>query len=124
MAWLSSRDNPLRNQSCAAVNCTRGWVTLRGQAFQHFPRSSNGRTAAFGAVNRGSNPCRGAKFLNPALSQLSCFLFYDFLGSNGAEFQMLRTALYATRRPVRLTFRLLPVPNAAVPRRAVARIIR
>ncbi len=25
-----------------------------------FPRSSNGRTAAFGAVNRGSNPCRGA----------------------------------------------------------------
>ncbi len=24
------------------------------------PRSSNGRTAAFGAVNRGSNPCRGA----------------------------------------------------------------
>ncbi len=27
------------------------------------PRSSNGRTAAFGAVNRGSNPCRGAKSL-------------------------------------------------------------
>ena len=27
------------------------------------PRSSNGRTAAFGAVNRGSNPCRGAKHL-------------------------------------------------------------
>jgi hypothetical protein len=26
------------------------------------PRSSNGRTAAFGAVNRGSNPCRGARF--------------------------------------------------------------
>src|ERR1700730_2133779 len=25
------------------------------------PRSSNGRTAAFGAENRGSNPCRGAK---------------------------------------------------------------
>ncbi len=24
------------------------------------PRSSNGRTAAFGAVSRGSNPCRGA----------------------------------------------------------------
>ena len=28
------------------------------------PRSSNGRTAAFGAVNRGSNPCRGANFPN------------------------------------------------------------
>ena len=27
------------------------------------PRSSNGRTAAFGAVNRGSNPCRGATLL-------------------------------------------------------------
>jgi hypothetical protein len=27
------------------------------------PRSSNGRTAAFGAVNRGSNPCRGANLL-------------------------------------------------------------
>src|ERR1700679_194572 len=26
----------------------------------YLPRSSNGRTAAFGAVNRGSNPCRGA----------------------------------------------------------------
>src|ERR1051326_2545263 len=29
------------------------------------PRSSNGRTAAFGAVNRGSNPCRGATCLGP-----------------------------------------------------------
>jgi hypothetical protein len=28
--------------------------------FLFTPRSSNGRTAAFGAVNRGSNPCRGA----------------------------------------------------------------
>ena len=27
------------------------------------PRSSNGRTAAFGAVNRGSNPCRGATLI-------------------------------------------------------------
>src|SRR3989440_7672364 len=31
---------------------------VREHAFN--PRSSNGRTAAFGAVNRGSNPCRGA----------------------------------------------------------------
>ena len=29
----------------------------------NIPRSSNGRTAAFGAVNRGSNPCRGANSL-------------------------------------------------------------
>ena len=37
-------------------------VTL-GTDFLHLtiPRSSNGRTAAFGAVNRGSNPCRGAR---------------------------------------------------------------
>ena len=32
------------------------------------PRSSNGRTAAFGAVNRGSNPCRGATFCNQQLT--------------------------------------------------------
>ena len=31
--------------------------------FSQIPRSSNGRTAAFGAVNRGSNPCRGANQL-------------------------------------------------------------
>src|SRR5689334_329380 len=31
-----------------------------GRSSLNFPRSSNGRTAAFGAVNRGSNPCRGA----------------------------------------------------------------
>jgi hypothetical protein len=34
-------------------------ATLGGSRFCS-PRSSNGRTAAFGAVNRGSNPCRGA----------------------------------------------------------------
>src|ERR1700682_1117270 len=31
-----------------------------GSSSSSIPRSSNGRTAAFGAVNRGSNPCRGA----------------------------------------------------------------
>ena len=37
-----------------------------------FPRSSNGRTAAFGAVNRGSNPCRGATtFLPQFLGRVS-----------------------------------------------------
>ena len=39
------------------------WSTLEasGNAYPaSIPRSSNGRTAAFGAVNRGSNPCRGA----------------------------------------------------------------
>ena len=34
---------------------------------RYFPRSSNGRTAAFGAVNRGSNPCRGATTFLPQL---------------------------------------------------------
>src|SRR3984957_11089137 len=35
-------------------------VLICAQTFLSLPRSSNGRTAAFGAVNRGSNPCRGA----------------------------------------------------------------
>ena len=35
-------------------------VTLDWSTSADIPRSSNGRTAAFGAVNRGSNPCRGA----------------------------------------------------------------
>src|SRR5579872_5032151 len=33
---------------------------LKWSIILNLPRSSNGRTAAFGAVNRGSNPCRGA----------------------------------------------------------------
>src|ERR1019366_2062932 len=38
-----------------------GRVHWKGNSLQPaIPRSSNGRTAAFGAVNRGSNPCRGA----------------------------------------------------------------
>ena len=36
---------------------------IRSKPAESFPRSSNGRTAAFGAVNRGSNPCRGANLL-------------------------------------------------------------
>src|SRR5437016_10267899 len=36
------------------------WYTEAKRSFLGIPRSSNGRTAAFGAVNRGSNPCRGA----------------------------------------------------------------
>jgi integrase/recombinase XerD len=39
------------------------------------PRSSNGRTAAFGAVNRGSNPCRGAT----AIKLISLRWFIDAL---------------------------------------------
>ena len=39
---------------------TPGGYTGRERSFILIPRSSNGRTAAFGAVNRGSNPCRGA----------------------------------------------------------------
>src|SRR5256885_2454192 len=78
--------------------------------FPVIPRSSNGRTAAFGAVNRGSNPCRGAnsalyrseehtselqspcnlvcrlllekkKTTAAADSQLICHLFEDFSAS-------------------------------------------
>src|SRR5579862_2716298 len=36
------------------------WYTDACKTCLQDPRSSNGRTAAFGAVNRGSNPCRGA----------------------------------------------------------------
>ncbi len=36
-------------------------VKLNERSSSFIPRSSNGRTAAFGAVNRGSNPCRGAR---------------------------------------------------------------
>ena len=42
--------------------CRRGDATLKA-VLAAIPRSSNGRTAAFGAVNRGSNPCRGAILL-------------------------------------------------------------
>src|ERR1019366_5785266 len=49
---------------CECGGVWPGWVTLSGAVVcLRFPRSSNGRTAAFGAVNRGSNPCRGANFL-------------------------------------------------------------
>ena len=46
------------------------------------PRSSNGRTAAFGAVNRGSNPRRGAepnnhKGLQPCLNSLCKYLYSE-----------------------------------------------
>ena len=40
--------------------------------FLPIPRSSNGRTAAFGAVNRGSNPCRGANFRVPNFPRRFC----------------------------------------------------
>src|ERR1700693_5041904 len=45
-----------------ASRCTRGRGEgrLGSSLYTANPRSSNGRTAAFGAVNRGSNPCRGA----------------------------------------------------------------
>src|SRR5580704_7373409 len=62
------------------------------------PRSSNGRTAAFGAVNRGSNPCRGAKLPSRVPTRSSRFLFYDFPGSNAARFGTVRIASSATHR--------------------------
>src|SRR5579883_1140137 len=42
------------------------WVSERSAPD---PRSSNGRTAAFGAVNRGSNPCRGASLIKLRYAQ-------------------------------------------------------
>ena len=53
---------------------TLNWV----YRFAIIPRSSNGRTAAFGAVNRGSNPCRGAKQIdlwNVVLTAHASFTF-------------------------------------------------
>ena len=46
--------------------------TLHWKRLARIPRSSNGRTAAFGAVNRGSNPCRGANHFGYKLAVLSC----------------------------------------------------
>src|SRR4029078_12638257 len=52
----------LASSRTAALAIVSAWVTLKKVFLcPPFPRSSNGRTAAFGAVNRGSNPCRGAK---------------------------------------------------------------
>ena len=53
-------------------------VTLEGSSSIN-PRSSNGRTAAFGAVNRGSNPCRGATLFVQQLTRTSRNCWTDFV---------------------------------------------
>jgi hypothetical protein len=55
-----------RRPKPALRRCARRGYT-GDRAFPDLPRSSNGRTAAFGAVNRGSNPCRGANTFLPQL---------------------------------------------------------
>ena len=72
-----------------------GWdVRIRRSVLPRTPRSSKGKTAAFGAVNRGSNPCRGAK--SQAVILLMSLLIErtgSFLGSSRsirANFQFAR----------------------------------
>src|ERR1700731_2506515 len=97
---------------------------IRNKPVESFPRSSNGRTAAFGAVNRGSNPCRGAKLPRRVLTQRSRFLFYNFRGSNAAEFRTVRTGLGAERRPAKQLYQSPPEVDGAAPRPVAAKIVR
>lgn len=55
-------------------------------------------------MNRGSNPCRGAKFQNRVLTRLSPFPFYNSLGSNGARFRTVRTGPSVRCRPSKPLF--------------------
>src|SRR6267378_2319170 len=66
-----------------------------------FPRSSNGRTAAFGAVNRGSNPCRGANFQFEALSVLSSRPLLQLPSSKVAKFGTVHAGSRLGARPSR-----------------------
>src|ERR1019366_278557 len=73
-----------------------GRVHWKGNSLRPaIPRSSNGRTAAFGAVNRGSNPCRGAKARGPKSSivQLQSW-FVDSASTNRAD-QSRSTAAFS-----------------------------
>src|SRR5450432_254598 len=81
-------------------------------------------TGAGRAVNHGSNSCWGAKFPSRVPTHRFPFLFYNFPGSNGAEFQTVRTGSSATPRPSKLPFRQPPGATGAVPRRVAARITR
>ena len=62
---------------------SRGYTGCE-QSFISIPRSSNGRTAAFGAVNRGSNPCRGATPIR--INHLS--LMFDELYRSSVQLRM------------------------------------
>ena len=56
---------------------------IRNKPVERFPRSSNGRTAAFGAVNRGSNPCRGANLVVSVTQKKTAVPLYDFCTGAG-----------------------------------------
>ena len=76
---------------------------------ESFPRSSNGRTAAFGAVNRGSNPCRGANLKVGAWKRLSPRFLFHFQSSNTPKFERVHEGWILTVPPSNSP-RQLPVP--------------
>src|SRR5436190_5114257 len=60
-AGLTLRVSAVKHERTTIATRERTALNWRSLcSVSHSPRSSNGRTAAFGAVNRGSNPCRGA----------------------------------------------------------------
>ena len=67
----SSKPGARSRPSTRALREHRDGRYTGSSSFRLIPRSSNGRTAAFGAVNRGSNPCRGAIFWNQQLTRPS-----------------------------------------------------
>src|SRR5579871_2567274 len=66
----------------------------------------------------------GAKLPNRVRTHRSVFLFWNFPGSNGAEFQTVRTGLSATPRPAKRLFRLPPAVIGAAPPLVAARTTR
>ena len=68
----ASKEPRTRSGDGGGMRATAALTRVNVDEFSFVPRSSNGRTAAFGAVNRGSNPCRGAtSSLGPQRSLLS-----------------------------------------------------
>src|ERR1039457_1909629 len=88
----------------AAERCYR-----TDQALPGYP----GRRANWGWLAVGSSPAWGAKSQNRALCHLTPFLFCYFPGSNGAEFQTVRTASCVTRRPSRRRVESAPEATGA-----------
>ena len=74
---LWSRDAPACSNSAGDREFSRGWMLHWVVVFFPVPRSSNGRTAAFGAVNRGSNPCRGASLYYHQFTTLGVRVVYE-----------------------------------------------
>ena len=65
------------------------------------PRSSNGRTAAFGAVNRGSNPCRGATPLRINNLQRRFDAVYEYSYTEGVS-QAIKSLVLVQATPPEL----------------------